>query len=476
MLLSLTTTHFPATDLGFLLHKHPSRAQSFTLAFGTAHVFYPEAKEDRCTAALLLDLDPIKLVRGSKSATRAHGPLAQYVNDRPYTASSFLSVAMARVFKSALAGRCGEKPELANTAIPLRAEIPVLPCRDETLLHSLFEPLTLKVTSKAVPLDTSFPQWGPSRYYSLSLEGTCRLSELLTYLYVLIPVLDDAKHYYVGEEEIEKLLRYGAGWLYSHPLHEQITKSYLRHQRSLTREALARLADEDDPDPETTVFSQDQEECALEERLAARQQENKTPTLNQQRIDAVFSILKNLGAKRILDLGCGEGRLLRALLDDRAFLEIVGMDVSQRALENVAKRLSLDRLPPMQKERIRLLTGSLMYRDDRLCGYDAAVCMEVIEHLDPARLVAFEKNVFGVAKPGAIVITTPNAEYNANYVTLAGGGHRHKDHRFEWSRNQFQNWATQIAEKTGYSVKFESIGPVDGVLGPPTQMAVFIRS
>src|SRR5215831_14150504 len=119
MLLTVTTTHRPASDLSFLLHKHPGRCQSFDLSFGKAHVFYPEAHEERCTACLLLDVDPVGLARGSHGKNNAE--LAQYVNDRPYTASSFLSVAIAQVFGSALQGRSKDRPELAGTPLPLTA-------------------------------------------------------------------------------------------------------------------------------------------------------------------------------------------------------------------------------------------------------------------------------------------------------------------------------------------------------------------
>jgi 3' terminal RNA ribose 2'-O-methyltransferase Hen1 len=121
------------------------------------------------------------------------------------------------------------------------------------------------------------------------------------------------------------------------------------------------------------------------------------------------------------------------------------------------------------------MQGSLTYRDKRLAGYDAATVIEVIEHLDPPRLSAFERVLFEFAKPGAVVMTTPNVEYNVKFEGLPAGKLRHKDHRFEWTRNEFQNWATGVATRFGYSVRFAPIGPEDEVAGPPTQMAVFTR-
>jgi 3' terminal RNA ribose 2'-O-methyltransferase Hen1 len=227
--------------------------------------------------------------------------------------------------------------------------------------------------------------------------------------------------------------------------------------------ALARLVVEEEPEPEGADESREAEEAALERNLS----------LNEQRIGAVLSVLKGSGAKRVLDLGCGEGKLVRLLLADRQFEEIVGMDVSWRALEIATERLKLDRLAPVQRERVRLIHGSLMYRDTRLAGYDAAAVVEVIEHLDPPRLAAFERVVF--AKPGTVVITTPNAEYNVKWETLSAGRFRHRDHRFEWTRDQFQTWASGIAERFEYSVRFLPVGEGDPAVGAPTQMGVFTR-
>jgi 3' terminal RNA ribose 2'-O-methyltransferase Hen1 len=192
-------------------------------------VFYPEASEERCTATLLLDINPVGLIRDDKGSGFA---LAQYVNDRPYAASSFLSVAIAEVFGSALAGRSRDRAELAGQAIPLEACLPVLPSRSgPDLIRRLFEPLGYDLSIEQRPLDEVFPEWGQSPYYGLRLRAACRLSDLLSHLYVLIPVLDDDKHYWVGDDEVDKLLRRGQGWLAAHPQRELITRRYLKHQR-----------------------------------------------------------------------------------------------------------------------------------------------------------------------------------------------------------------------------------------------------
>jgi 3' terminal RNA ribose 2'-O-methyltransferase Hen1 len=464
MLLTISTTYSPATDLGYLLHKHPARIQSFTLPFGQAHVFYPEAQTEKCTAALLLDVDSVGLTRRSRGQFAESFALSQYVNDRPYVASSFLSVAISRVFGSALSGKCKERPELVKTEIPLSASLSILPCRGgETLLRRLFEPLGYTIEAERHTLNTQFPEWGDSRYFTVTLEKTCSLSELLTHLYVLMPVLDDEKHYWVGEAEIEKLLKHGNDWLAEHPEQESIARRYLKHQRHLTREALAQLREEDVQ--ATDEATQAREEAAVEERIG----------LNEIRLATVTETLKQSGAKRVLDLGCGEGKLLRKLLAEKQFEEIVGMDVSHRALKIAQERLHHDRLPEKQKERLRFFQGSLGYRDKRLAGYDAAAVVEVIEHLDVSRLAAFERVLFEFASPQTVVVTTPNIEYNVKFENLQAGNFRHKDHRFEWTRDEFQSWATDVAKRFGYAVVFHPIGPEAEDVGSPTQMAVFTR-
>jgi len=493
MLLTISTTHAPATDLGYLLHKHPDRCQSFDLAFGKAHVFYPEASEDRCTAALLLDVDPVGLVRNRRGPAGGGFLLRQYVNDRPFVASSLMSVAIARVFGSALSGRCEQRSELVEQPMPLTAKLSVVPCRGgEAILRRLFEPLGYRVTATRHPLDEKFPEWGESSYHTVELSAQCRLQDLLAHLYVLIPVLDDDKHYWVSRDEVDKLLSKGEGWLESHPEKELIARRYLKHQAGLMRSALERLVEEESPDV-----------GGVEEAHAAEEETVEAPLrLNDQRLEAVVTALHDARAKSVVDLGCGEGKLLKLLLKDRrsssapisdahkeilrprsglhqgsttqwSFERIVGMDVSYRTLKIVQRRLNLDRLPPKQRERIKVIHGSLMYRDDRLAGFDAATVVEVIEHLDAPRLAAFERVVFECAKPRTVIVTTPNIEYNVRFETLPAGKFRHRDHRFEWTRAEFQAWANTVAERFGYTVSFAPVGPVDSEVGSPTQMGVF---
>jgi len=474
MLLTITTTHTPATDLGYLLHKHPGKAQQFALPFGTARVFYPEASEARCTAALFVEVDPIGLVRGRGAGS---GTLDAYVNDRAYAASSFLSVAIGSVYRSALVGSSESHATLADTPLPFSATIAALPCHGgEATVHRLFEPLGYAVHMTGHALDPAFPEWGQSRLFTVTLEGTMRLRDLLSHLYVLIPVLDGDKHYYVGTDEVAKLVRRGEGWLAAHPERNLITSRYLRHRRSLTADALAQLIAEDDsPDPDATDELPDTVQTQTQTEVATAALSDDTPGLHQQRIAAVMAILRETGARRVLDLGCGEGQLLREMIANRQFTEIVGLDASNRALERASERLHLDRLAPTEHARVTLLHGALTYRDDRLAGYDAAALVEVVEHLDSPRLPAFERVIWEFARPGTVIVTTPNREYNVRFPTLPAGHLRHKDHRFEWTRAECAAWAEGVAARYGYTVRLLPIGSEDPDVGSPSQMAVFSR-
>ena len=450
MLLTIATTHQPATDLGYLLHKNPARTQVKALGFGTAHVVYPEADDRRCEAALYVEVDTVKLVRG-KGQDFA---LAQYVNDRPYVASSFLSVAIAQVYGSALGGRCKEREQLADIAIPLTARLPAVVCRGgESLLRGLFEPLGYAIEARRLPLDPAVPGWGESSIFDVTLSQTVRLSALLEHLYVLLPAMDERKHYFVGADEVDKLLRRGGDWLRDHPLRDDVARRYLKRRSSLVKAAIERLGGGDGD-----------EAGEVEERI------ERPVSLNEKRMIAAEEEVMAGSPGRVLDLGCGEGNLLRRLVKHRDVREIVGVDASTLTLERAETRLKLDRRPD---ERVRLIQGAATYRDDRLRGFDACALIEVIEHIEPERLPAVEDAVFAHARPRRVVVSTPNAEHNVRFETLPAGTMRHGDHRFEWTRAEFRGWCDGVADRNGYRVRYRPIGDDDPEVGPPTQMAVF---
>jgi len=475
MLLSITTTHKPATDLGYLLHKNPARSQELELAFGRAHMFYPEATDERCTFALVLDIDPVGLVRGGDGKDR--GLLGQYVNDRPYAASSFLSVAIAQTLRTALAGRCEQRPDLVRQAIPLEAMLTPLPVRGgPDLVERLFAPLGYAIAAEPLPLDETMPAWGSSAYVTLRLGARCRLADLLNHLYVLIPVLDLKKHYYIAADEIEKLLARGGAWLPAHPERDLIARRYLKHRRTLAEEAITRLAELDavEAEPESEIEAPADVDGVVEPpKDAAEEKLEKPLRLHKQRLTVVAEALKAAGARRLVDLGCGSGKLLKHLMAERQFTEILGIDVSIRDLEIAARRLRLDTLNERQRGRIKIMQGALTYRDARIEGFDAAALVEVIEHIDPDRLAAVERVVFEFARPGVVIVTTPNSEYNTKFEGMEPGQLRHADHRFEWTRAEFRSWVDGVTSRFGYTAYIEPIGEEDEALGAPSQMAIF---
>jgi 3' terminal RNA ribose 2'-O-methyltransferase Hen1 len=469
VLVTLSTRGEAAPDLSHLLHKHPGRAQSFDLSVGTAHVFYPADTAEVCTAALLLEIDAVALARSKRYGADAQA-LSRYVNDRPYVSTSMLALAIGQVFRSAMAGKSESRPERAAAPMDLDVALTSVPSEPDAhgvgLATRLFAPLGWAVEETRRPLDDTRPEWGDARTVGLRLRGSVRLSDALRQLTVLLPVLDDAKHYWVGDDEVGKLLRRGEGWLAEHPLRDLITTRSLAHQRSLVEDATSRLLELD----ETSTATADGAAATTDRTEAAAE----TP-LHRRRADAVLTALADTGASTVADVGCGEGALLRHLVADRSFTTVIGTDVAPRELERAERRLHLDEASDEQRARVRLLQSSVTYSDDRIAGLDAIVLMEVVEHVDPERLPALETSVFAAARPAAVVVTTPNAEHNVRFERLAAGRFRHSDHRFEWTRDEFRAWATAVGDRHGYTTEFRPVGDDDPEVGPPTQLALFRR-
>ncbi len=469
MLLTITYEGKNTQDLGYLLYKNPCRAQSFELSYGNAYVFYPEVSDEKTTVALLLDINPIDLARG-KLGTR-DGGLFDYVNDRPYVASSFMSTALVRVFGSAMSGKSKDRPELAETPIPLTACVHMLPCRgNEDLPKEIFEPLGYTVQTASSVLDEKFPEWGESPYIDLTISGTVTLASLLNHLYVLIPVFDKQKHYYVGEDEIEKLLKHGEGWLNGHPARNKIVNRYFNMKRSFAHRAIDRLIESEPVDAEDLEAAESDEE---ETPAVPDEVKERRVSLNTRRLAAVKNAVIECGAASVLDLGCGECRLTSLLLEEKQIRKVVAADVAVRALEKAKQTLRYDRMPPYKKNKLTLIQASATYKDPRFSGFDAACVVEVVEHLDPLRVGAFERVLFEFAAPATVILTTPNREYNAIYEWLPEEDLRHSDHRFEWTRDEFKAWTEHVCETYGYTVERSEIGDVDEKCGAPTQMGVF---
>jgi len=268
---------YSARDLGFLLHKHPDHLHTRETGQGIASIFYTEKGDTRTTAILHLALDPVALVRGKNA--QSDGLLAQYVNDRPYVANSFLSVALARSFGQTLSGKSKERQALADRPLPFEVRvIPVAIAGGADVAKTVFEPLGYH--ADPVLIDES----GQRGIYDLRLKGTVFLRDVLSHLYVLVPVLDNAKHWFIDKEAIEKLLAKGEGWLPQHPAKTLITTRALKHRRALVHAALERLADEE-PEPEIPDGAPPPEpEEALE----------KPMRLHDLRLDTVAALLLSL--------------------------------------------------------------------------------------------------------------------------------------------------------------------------------------
>lgn len=464
MLLTISTNRFPATDLGYMLHKHPAKWQSVSVKNGDAHIFYTEATDTCCTCALLLDIDPVALVRGDAGAAAPDAfALEQYVNDRPYVSASLMSTAIAKAFSSALNGKCKDKPELVNEPLPLTITLAVVPVKGgQELLENLFVPLGYQVQATQHMLDEQFPAWGQSRYFTVTLtHAAITLQTMLAHLYVLIPVMDNDKHYWVNSEEVQKLLDKGTGWLEQHPMKQLIVRRYLKHRTALMSNALDQLLQE-----EQAATAAEADGVVPEEAPKVR--------LHDVRLQTVCDRLLALGVGTVLDMGCGEGKLLKLLMKHAQFTRIAGADVSVRSLQIAADKLKTDRMPERQRNRLTLLQSSVTYRDRRLDGFEAVVLVEVIEHLEESRLDTLQKNIFGSMAPARVLITTPNKEWNRRF-TEDDTVMRHSDHRFEWTRAQFAAWCAGICETYGYTCSVEPLGQEEAQYGAPTQLAVFTQ-
>ncbi|MBX2856117.1 MAG: 3' terminal RNA ribose 2'-O-methyltransferase Hen1 [Rhodobacteraceae bacterium] len=453
---------YSARDLGFLLHKHPDHLHVRDLPQGKGRMFFSSAAAEEATAVLHLEIDPVGLVRGKGEGS---GMLDQYVNDRPYVVNSLMSVALGRVLGQTLAGKSKERSDLASRALPLRLRLtPLAVSGGAEIVRRLFSPLGYEIAIGT--LDNS----GRLEILDVSLSAEVRLSDLLTHVQVLIPVMDNATHYFVGPDEIEKLLAKGVGWLETHPEKELIVWRALRRRSELARPALDRLAE---GVVEPLVHDAPQQETSAQDGEALLERPTR---LHDLRLNAVRDVVVEAGARSVLDLGCGEGRLLRLMMRERQIDKITGVDPSVRTLEAAARRLNLDEAGAALRERVQLMLGSLTYADRRWGGYDAAALVEVIEHVDPPCLSALELSLFDVARPKLVIVTTPNRDYNVLFDRMAAGELRHGDHRFEWSRAEFADWAQGVAERNGYTPEIRPLGPEDETVGAPSQMALFRRA
>ncbi len=470
MQLSITTTHKPATDLSYLLHKNPDKVQTFDITGGKAYVFYPETTDEKCTATMILNIDTLEMIKNQKKSMSDFA-LKGYVNDRPFVASSFLSSAISSIYSSALNGNSKEKSEVVNKKIPLEVFISVINVSGgENLIKRFFEPLGYEIKIEKYELNENFKSWGESNYFSLTLKNIITLKELLTHLYILIPVFDNEKHYWVSTKDVDILLKKGEGWLENHPEKEFITKRYFKNIKSLSNLYNKKSID-DIEESQKNVDSEENNENEFEE-INQIIKETKIK-LDKQRLNYVYEKLIESGMKSIIDMGCGEGKLLKLLITNKQFEKIAGTDVSFNNLLKAKERLNFEEMSQKFKERIELFQSSLTYKDKRFSNYESCAIVEVIEHIDVERLESFEKSIFECSKFKYIILTTPNADYNINYKSLNKQNLRHSDHRFEWTKDEFKSWIDKICEKYKYNAKISGVGEFDEQSGHPTQVVEF---
>jgi len=474
MLITLSCYCRNAPEVGYLLAKNPQSIFHRQFSRGTVWVYYPEVAEDHLTVALLCEIDPVALVRGPATLQTSD----HYVNDRPFVSTSLTSVALRTAFSTALSGRNKERPERLDERMRWVVALPAVACDGgEDLITRLFSPLGYALAVDRLALDAHFPAWGLSDVFSIRLEGLQTVRDVLGHLYVLLPVLDNSKHYYVEESETEKLLDHGRTWLPLHPERELIARRYLRYKRTLITSLFTRLAALESPTEREaeTGTEPDSESEPAEPAEPQEQSESRRQGLHEQRLQAALEAIREAKATSLVDLGCGEGKLLQLALRERQLTHIVGMDVSSQALARARRRLHWETMSPAMRKRIEIFQGSLLYRDSRLAGFDVAALIEVIEHLDAARLGAMEKVVFEHARPQRVLVTTPNREYNIHWEQLGGGQMRHEDHRFEWTRAECRTWAERVASTYGYDFTHHEIGAADPESGAPSQMVIFDR-
>lgn len=460
MLINITVTGENAKALSYILWKNPDHIFDREFSSGHVVVFFSEYSNQKATASLLVLVDSVGMVRSEWGRISS-----SYVDHRPYAASSIASVALKEAYSSAFAGKSetAEIDAVIKQKLPVEIELSSVWVKGGVQsIHDFFEPLGYAVNAEKLLYESKWLK-SDSCVFNVTLTGMQTILDLLRHLYVLLPALDNKKHYFVNENEIVKLLSHGEGWLETHPYKERIVSRYLIHRHNLIEEALEQLAEE----------VQDEE---TEENAAGAEEAMERPIrLQEERLQTALAVMRTLDPAplKIGDIGCGSGDFIRLIENDRAFSEVIGMDVSSKVLQIAEKRLHLDRRNAWQSPKISLIHGSLAYKDSRLKGLDAVLMFEVIEHIDAIKLPVVEYNIFEFLTPGYVMVSTPNKEYNQLFPSLEKNALRHRDHRFEWTRDEFRQWAGAVTAKYPYEVDFFQVGPRDDNLGAPTQMAVF---
>jgi 3' terminal RNA ribose 2'-O-methyltransferase Hen1 len=444
------------------------------MSFGEGYVYFQENPQGDNSLSLLVDVDPLATVQGRGQLSHMDG---LYVNDRAYVPSSLLTSALTKAFGTALSGRCKERPELASTPIDWTVSVPVVTSDWRTeILWSLFGPLGYEVRMAHVEREghrSSHPDVA-SDLTGVKLCTTATMREVLSHLVVLIQVLDQDNHRWLDEQDLDPFMRRVEGWLPEHPYGMFILKRALKHQKHLIKAVIAKFPAIVDSQARISSINSEMWDASQLEEYA-----DQPLSLNRQRFAVVQELIERLQPRSLVDLGCGDGSFI-GFLANGALLHpmerIIGMDVSASELARAKTRMEHLSSLPGRRTPVEWLLGSLLYRDPRIKGLDMAILIEVIEHIDPWRLPALERQVFGEGGYASIVVTTPNREFNLIYGLSEEHSLRHRDHRFEWTRQEFQEWVQKIASQYGYEWQIQGIGTVSLDHGSPSQMVLFQKS
>lgn len=456
MQLAIKATGEGAKMLSFLLSKNPQNLYDRMEKGYRVRLTYTVFSDSEVEALIFVTPDPVELVKNSPDTYE----ITQYINDREFVVSSIFCSNTRSALGTALNGRPKEEYlDWAKHAFQLTIGFgPVATDLPDAAIKNLFEPLGYQTEIERGRADYNFQFKERSSARFINLQSKVTLQNALQHLFVLIPVLDDYRHYFIDEREIEKLERYGEGWLADHPLKELIIKRTLRfrelidqmvlnsHQTELINEAVT---------PEPNISSQ------------------PVVRLNKLRYQRLVKIIEDLAAREsIVDFGAGEGKLSVRLGFIPGVKEILAVEPTEKEQLRALKRFS----EASRKDDFIAPTpvwGSLFYYDEQLCGKDVMILSEVIEHIDESRLPRVMDTILGSYKPQVLLITTPNAEYNPVYQMEEGI--RHKDHRFEWSRAEFAEWTYCLARNYAYEVQIDGIGEEAEGYGHPSQLAILTR-
>ncbi|MGE6488602.1 3' terminal RNA ribose 2'-O-methyltransferase Hen1 [Paenisporosarcina sp. NPDC076898] len=445
MQLSIQASGDNVQAISYLLSKNPNNLYERNHKGHLVRLFYSKFTETELEVTIFVTPDPIELVKNNSNSY----DITHYINDREFAVSSIFCSFIRSALGTALNGQPKEEHLMwVNHPFSFNFEFgPVVSSLSDEKLMNLFEPIGYEVTINRPEIEYSFPIKTKSSARYLSIKGMKTLQEGLRHLFVLIPVIDNYKHYFIDEKEIEKLERYGEGWLDQHPLRDLIYRQALRFKEIYS-----------------LVENSSKDEKKVEPVKKVR--------LNELRYEKIVNTVSQMKPRSVIDFGSGEGKLSVQLGFVEGITEILAVEPSEAASLKALERFNKVK----NKEKFvipELLWGSLFYYDERLKDKDVIILCEVIEHIDETRLPKAMDTLLDDYQPPALIITTPNREYNELYDMEEHL--RHNDHRFEWTRAEFRQWCTERNHSNDYELQFDGIGEEHASHGFPTQMCIFKR-